>query len=603
MLSPDARTVAIDLLRPPPGHRLDCVVLTTYSLDLEALLALPLAVLAHADGGIDELLEDPLLVLEALREAGRRIHVFVDHGGIAIPRTSRPVYAMLESCVHPVSAPNGGAFHPKVWVARFMDEEERPLLRVAILSRNLTFDRSWDVALASEGAPVGARTKPQSRPLAELLQALPGLSIDDMPTPEPVAATVSALADEVRRTSFPSPDGFSGPIAFHSLGLKPGRKKPWRPFQSGTNLLAIAPFANKTALDTLAGSSGDGRVLVSRQETLDAISEEALALWETVCVLSDGAADEPEDGQGERPSGLHAKVIGIEHGWDATWFLGSANMTATAFTGHNVEMMASVTGRKGRANGRTGVGVERFKESGFLERFCEPYRRIEHKEDPDMAAAKAGLEALREHVLASPMKVVCAADGDSWTWTIHGELSPPPGMDISIWPISLNEDHARPLVFPSSWKLPASRLTAFVAFRLSAPDTGADDIRLTMKLPAEGMPEGREAQVLRALIDSPERFLRFLRALLGGLDGLVDWSMCDDAGSEKTQWNWGTGIHGETLLEDLVRAASRDPSRLDPVRRLIDDLRATEEGRKIVPDQLFAVWQVVDQALHPEDKG
>ncbi|WP_435106694.1 hypothetical protein [Arhodomonas sp. AD133] len=78
MLSPDARAVATDILRPPAGYRLDRTVMTTYSLDLEVLLALPLAVLAQADGGVEELLEDPLLLLEALREASDRVHVFVD---------------------------------------------------------------------------------------------------------------------------------------------------------------------------------------------------------------------------------------------------------------------------------------------------------------------------------------------------------------------------------------------------------------------------------------------------------------------------------------------------------------------------------------------
>ena len=113
MLSPDARTVAVDLLRPPAGFRLDCAVLTAYSLDLETLLALPLAVLAHADGGIDELLADPLLLLEALREAGERISVFVDEGAIAAPRTARVLYAMLEASVHPVRAPNGRRVPPQ----------------------------------------------------------------------------------------------------------------------------------------------------------------------------------------------------------------------------------------------------------------------------------------------------------------------------------------------------------------------------------------------------------------------------------------------------------------------------------------------------------
>ena len=66
------------------------------------------------------MLADPLLLTQALREAGDRIHVFVDETGIAIPGKERELYAMLESSVHPVRAPNGGVFHPKVWVARFM---------------------------------------------------------------------------------------------------------------------------------------------------------------------------------------------------------------------------------------------------------------------------------------------------------------------------------------------------------------------------------------------------------------------------------------------------------------------------------------------------
>ncbi len=95
MLSPEARTVAIEFLRPPPDYRLDFAVLTTYTLDLEALLALPLGVLAQADAGLEGLLADPLLLLEALREAGGRVHVFVDECGIATPRTHRELYAML----------------------------------------------------------------------------------------------------------------------------------------------------------------------------------------------------------------------------------------------------------------------------------------------------------------------------------------------------------------------------------------------------------------------------------------------------------------------------------------------------------------------------
>src|SRR5690606_5331656 len=151
-----------------------------------------------------------------------------------------------------------------------------------------------------------------------------------------------------------------------------------------------------------------------------------------------------------------------------------------------------------------------------------------------------------------------------------------PGVSAAIWPVSINEDQARSPQAANQpgleWRLPLSHLTAFVAFKLSV-EADVDDVRLAVKLPVTGMPEGRIAQVLRTLIDSPERFLLFLRALLGGFEGLANWAGADANG--KWEGPWCAGLRGETLLEDLVRTAARDPARLEPVRRLIEDLRAS----------------------------
>ena len=103
--------------------------------------------------------------------------------------------------MHAVRAPNGGAFHPKVWLARFtpVDETADTLLRVAVLSRNLTFDRSWDVALASEAPLRGRRRVAASRPLADLVRELPQLAANTNGVPRDVAERVEELADQVSR--------------------------------------------------------------------------------------------------------------------------------------------------------------------------------------------------------------------------------------------------------------------------------------------------------------------------------------------------------------------------------------------------------------------
>ncbi len=92
MLSPDSRAVAFEWFRPPSGYRLDFAVLTTYTLDLEALLVLPLSVLAQPDGGLEEMLADPARLYQAIRDAGDCVHAFVDETGIGIPRSARPLY-------------------------------------------------------------------------------------------------------------------------------------------------------------------------------------------------------------------------------------------------------------------------------------------------------------------------------------------------------------------------------------------------------------------------------------------------------------------------------------------------------------------------------
>ena len=233
MLPPDSRRTAFELIRAPIGYRLDFAVLTTYTLDLEALLALPLSVVAHPDGGLDELLADPLMLHQAIREAGDRVHAFVDRTGIAVPRRERALYSMLESSVHAVRAPGRGAFHPKVWVARFTaadGEASEDLVRVAVLSRNVTFDRAWDVALASEATLRSRGRVAASRPLGDFLRGLPELATTRVP--QDVAERVRALADQVARCAFPAPGDFDSPIAFHALGLS-RRRRPWHPPSSG----------------------------------------------------------------------------------------------------------------------------------------------------------------------------------------------------------------------------------------------------------------------------------------------------------------------------------------------------------------------------------
>ena len=320
------------------------------------------------------------------------------------------------------------------------------MLRVAVLSRNLTFDRSWDIALASEAAPRPGQRTAASRPLAEFVRRLPELCAE-RPAPF-LSDRIEALADEVSRTRFPAPEGFfDNPVEFHVLGMNQRRKggRLWRPLSGGHDVLAVAPFVGSTALNEVARMGAGERILVSSRDQLDELSDDALARWTRVWVLSDAAHDEAGDENADTPSGLHAKFLAVEHGWDVSWFVGSANLTSSAFTGRNVEVMAALSARKGRRYGNSGYGIGRFLEAGF-EKLCEPYRRGEAEtESPEMEEALERLEAARDALLDADLRVVCSPSGENWTWGLEGHVHlPQTDVEVGAWPISLVEGPGAP---------------------------------------------------------------------------------------------------------------------------------------------------------------
>ena len=45
------------------------------------------------------------------------------------------------------------------------------------------------------------------------------------------------------------------------------------------------------------------------------------------------------------------------------------------------------------------------------------------------------------------------------------------------------------------------------------------------------------------------------------------------------------------MFETMLKALDRDPKKLDQVHRFVNDLKGTEEGRQLLPDDFDAVWE------------
>lgn len=586
MLDPRDRRLLLEALRPPEGYEFDRAVGSSFSLDPTALLAVPLA-LAAFDLESDEQVAqgDSLALLEAVRRCAGRVSLFCQAGRIAVPAHYRSLLTYLEKSIVEVAAPTRGyVFHPKAWLVRYVDAEA-VFYRFLCLSRNLTFDRSWDTALVLEGPLLPRKNAiAVNHPLGDFVAALPGLAVREVSAR--VADDVARLAHEVRRVRFEVPEGFDG-LNFLPLGL--GRPGPLPFAPSSRKGLVVSPFLGEGLLRRLP-QCADGTALVSLDESLLAMGPEVTASFAEQYVLSAAAELQPEaddDALAEPPlSGLHAKLYVFDEGWTSRVWTGSANATQAAFGG-NVEFLVELRGRRSVCGVDATLGkVGDHGLIGLLEEFAAPQeaqpsdalkRALERRLD-DARAAFSSLPlrlAVDRGGARNAFRMSLRLEADSW--------APPPGVSAHVWPVSLLEEQAVACRWgepelASFGEVSLEAITPFLAVRLTVEqDERRERATFSLNLPMDGEPANREALVLRQLIRHPQDLVALLLLLLAD----DDLSMMDALQSQNGDGNRGSTDHGldaRGLLEALVRQLDRDPRKLRAVKRLVDDLERTTSG-------------------------
>ena len=418
MLAPDSRALLLDALRPPRGCSLDRAVATTFTLDLEAALMVPLAFA----GFRFEDQPDPIEVMESLREMSGRFDVFCQAGAISDRRWPSDLLALIEDVVHGVERPRPGhIFHPKVWVLRFRDQSHEPSYRLLVLSRNLSADRSWDTILWLDGQRV-EQPRANNAPLAQFIGALPGLAVAALPAERHRA--VAGLAEELRHVEWDLPPGVRE-ARFHSIGLPGSRSFPAEEHFNSHRKLVISPFVREGALRRLfRPESGPKSVLVSRGEELDSIPPDALDGLD-VYVL-DPAASLAENDEGAEdtaqglPTHLHAKLFVIERGRLAHLFVGSANATDAGLA-QNVEFLCELIAPVKTLGVDTLVGDDaRFRK------MLTPYAWSEPKPVDEAVVAGRALEGLLLDIAGgSPFRTVVTEEVDGWISRVTADTALP----------------------------------------------------------------------------------------------------------------------------------------------------------------------------------
>lgn len=613
MLEPEGRQPLLDALRPPPGFVLDRAVGTSYSLDLLALLTAPLAFAlfdrVSADGEGFEV--DPIALLESVRRHADQIDIFCQAGQIAPMKEHRPIVAYLERSVHGVVPLNPDAiFHPKVWLLRYRSAFGEFSYRFLCLSRNLTFDRSWDTILWLDGEVKRDSVGPDTSPIADFVRALPKLAVNPLDAGR--IASLDGLADEVAGVTFTLPDGFRE-ARFWPMGHDGVERWPLE--GRVDRLFTVSPFLTVPMLSRLS-SRRRHHVLVSRPESLDAVGANALAGFGEVLTLSSVALADAEAQPVSVPAdeavaeaadhelqGLHAKCYVADAGGQARVWTGSANATTAAFSG-NVEFLVELTGPKRWFGIDVTLGDRPGQPS--LRAILEPYlpTNAEPKELTVAEELDRELDELRRwlggHRFSAEVRTV---DTDLYEVLLTGSdarsrsgTQLPTG--VTCRPLTTRGASQRLIVdgqnlvaeFPG---LSFEGLTSFyvVTAKLSR-DGEHREIEFVVNAELIGAPEDRRQRILASLLKDREELLRFLLMLLSGMG---ESGQLADAALGGGRWAWAWS-ESSALFEPMVRALARDPAKIDEIGSLMEELMKTPDGRSILPDGWEDVWEPIRSA-------
>lgn len=595
MLNPNERKLYLEALKPPADYTLDRGIATTYSLDLLTLLIVPLSLVLFDYGGEDDL-TDQTKMLEALQRTSDRLTIYCQRGLIAVPKIKSLLYSYLEKTVVEIDAP--GTFHPKTWLLRFTSEGQPAKYRFICLSRNLTFDKSWDTLLVLDGE-LTESTQTGNQPLIDYMGSLPllaGVASQDL----------DEITDELSRVKFEAPPGFSRKIIFWPVGIGGYKRNPL--LGKADRMLIVSPFVSDKLLQDVVKKSGASCILLSRLDSLDALQLETIGLFERILILDEPDLEENDEGdeavQENDRSDLHAKLFIIEQRNTTRVLTGSANATNAAFS-INTEFMVEMRADKNV-----------FSVDSFLladkNLFGSVIREYKRNDSASVDEAKAKLEAMvkevRQQIISSNYRLEVLPGEDKGTFNLglfheRDSLELIAEASVKCWPITLPDSMAKDIgsleksgLFFNN--LSTVALTSFMAFDIGVcAENKKSSVQFVLNLPLVGMPEGRYENILIQIISDRNRFLRYLILLLAEdkiiQPGLIEFITKGDSGNGPIM---NKLISELPLLEELIRALSRNPKKIDRIDHLVRELQKTEEGREILPEEFGLIWEPIWEA-------
>lgn len=573
------------------GCKVDFAVGLTYSLNLEAMLTVPLVFgdLGELDSSVKQ---SPAFLLEGIRRSGDKIALFCNKGGIHVPSETRTVYSLLESSISEVQNGNDifSNFHPKIWLVKETDKEGEEWLKLSVMSRNLDFSTCLDICCSIRGQIGKRRSLRAAKKHKPLKDMLLWLSEYAPKAKAEKVCWIAELLDYVDSFKLDAPfqiedkerneeEGYDFfPFVYGKEEFSPYAEFLQK-YIPGDRILVVSPFIDITTLSWLTSRKKDfnyeskNSILITRKEY---VTQEVFDLFEQVWVPNDTMIDNTTANVD-----LHAKmyltqrVTGDDLGY--TLYLGSANATFNAFK-KNVEFLLRLHYKR--------TTNDRIKE--LLEEITSEHRFVV-MDAPNPEASNT--RPSNEKELALKRAVGCLRKAVIKPSSKAGLYD----IDLSVRGKYVEDIQIRPLQCKALWKpisnqvlfkeLSAHLLSEFYVIRIPCEDDKF--MELVAKIKTSGMPANRDEAIYQSIVTKKEELLDYVAFMLS--DRPSEFFFEQQMMKESNKYADGIAVQSLTMpiYEQLLRTASTNPEQISEVQKFIKKMK-----QDIVPDELTQILQM-----------
>lgn len=572
------------------GCKVEFAIGLTYSLNLEAMLTVPLAFgdLGELDSSVKQ---SPAFLLEGIRRSSDKIALFCNKGGIHVPNETRTIYSLLETSIFEVQ--NGkdvlSNFHPKLWLVKETDREGIEWLKLSVMSRNLDFSTCLDICCSIRGRISKRRSMKgaeKHKPLKDML-----IWMSEYAT--------KAKADKVRELAelLDYVDRFELEAPFQTEDTERNEEEGYgffpfvygreefatyyeflKTYMPGDRIMVVSPFIDVSTLSWLTARKKEynyeskNSILVTRKEY---VTQEVFDLFDQVWVPNDTMIDNTTANVD-----LHAKmyltqrITGQDLGY--TLYLGSTNATVNGFN-RNAEFLLRLHYKR--------TTNDRIKE--LLEEMVSEHRFVV-MDAPNPEATNT--RPKNEKELALKRSIGCLKKAEITKGKTEGLYD----IVLSIGGKFEEGIEIRPLQLKASWQpiakqiryndIPAYLLSEFYVLRIPVEE---GFMEMVAKVKTSNMPKDRDEAIYQSIVTKKEELLDYVAFMLS--DRPSEFFFEQQILQEKNKGIDGITSQATTmpLYEQLLRTASTNPEQITEVLKFIKKMK-----KDIVPEELKRILEM-----------